>query len=49
VTRGDGYCARVIWVHPGFRETKFMGDTVEHNDVFSDRPERLCADVTRAG
>jgi secreted trypsin-like serine protease len=31
----DGETVRVtkIWVHPGFRETSFQAETVEHNDV----------------
>lgn len=30
---GESVSVKSIWVHPGFRETKFGDDDVEHNDV----------------
>ncbi|MEU4195383.1 serine protease [Kribbella sp. NPDC026611] len=30
---GETVSVKKIWIAPGFKETKFMGDTVEHNDV----------------
>ncbi|GAA1699642.1 serine protease [Kribbella yunnanensis] len=30
---GETVTVKKIWVHPGFKETKFQGDSVEHNDV----------------
>ncbi|MFI5729420.1 S1 family peptidase [Kribbella sp. NPDC051587] len=30
---GETVSVKKIWIHPGFKQTKFMGDTVEHNDV----------------
>jgi len=35
LTAGGGVTvtAKQVWVHPGFHETTFRGETVEHNDV----------------
>jgi len=30
---GESVTVKKIWIAPGFKETKFMDDTVEHNDV----------------
>jgi secreted trypsin-like serine protease len=30
---GESVQIKKVWVHPGFRETSFQGETVEHNDV----------------